>query len=202
MIRPRPRGGLRLQVVAVSASFLAAGICAAWGDEKPERFHVVRLREADGTGAREIDLARIGATQAKTAEFIRASITGMRSRVEEARFSGHRAGLPACAAAGERVVALAETVPPAFRRHVLYFVRAPRGGGRPSVLPAALPEPSAVFVLEAASLADVGALAKTLRRRVTLASAEFARAMGVRCADARVEFSADGRSARVRENPQ
>lgn len=195
-------GSLRNYLGSAAFAFLCAALCAAGSQERVERIEVVRLRQAEGTGVRPAELGRVEAAQRAAADLLRARIGGMKTRVEEARFSGHRTGLPGCRAHGERVVTLAQVVPEAYRGWVLYFVRAPRGGGRPSILPERLPEPSAVFVLEAASLADVGALSKILGGRVTLASEDFARAMGARCGDARVEFARDGRTALVREELQ
>jgi hypothetical protein len=99
----------------------------------------------------------------------------------------------------DRTARLEETVPVRYRKRTLYFVRAVQSGARPAILPRPLPQAAEVFVVEADRLAEVSALARTLGRRVTLATAEFARAVGVRCADSRVTFSEDGTSALVYE---
>lgn len=189
----------RAYAVPAAAALLAAWVLAAQAQEGRPRIAVTHAGEAEGRGARTVDLRRFEDHHRKTADLARHAIAGLGRRVEEVKASGHRAGLPGCAARKERSVRLAEPVPAKFRNAMLYFVRARAAGIRPAIMPAALPEGATVFVLEAAALGDVALLAKTLRTRVTLSSAEFARAMGVECADARVTFSADGTTAFVQE---
>jgi hypothetical protein len=119
--------------------------------------------------------------------------------VDEVKEGGHSAGLGGCRVRGDRTVSLDETVPARYRSRTLFFVRAPRGGARPGILPGTLPATAEVFVLEAERLRDVTSLARMLGRRVTLASAEFARAVGARCADSRITFTEDGATALVHE---
>ena len=182
------------------AALLVAGVLAAQAQEPDRGFSVVTVRAAEGLRGRPIDLRRIAEHQARMADLARGAFVGMGRRVELAKVQGHRSGLPGCERRAERTVRLAEPVPVRFRGSTLYFVSTGRGGLRPGLLPGTLPEGASVFVLESASLNDVIMLAKTLRSRVPLASAEFARAMGVRCADAVVTFSGDGRTAHVRED--
>ena len=183
-----------------AAVALALSMALAQAQEPPRRsFDVSRASAADGTGARAADLSGIGAAYERTRALAEKNIRSMVVRAREMKEEGHHAGLPSCRVRGERTEALAETVPQRFRALTLYFVRIPKGGARPRILPETLPESAEVFVLETASLSDVATLSRVLSRRVSLAPRDLARALGVQCADARVSFSADGKSSTVTE---
>lgn len=168
-------------------------------DGEAEGIVLCRHRGADGRGARPIDLAAIERNYRSIASEAARGFREFEVQVAKKPGLRRRTGLRSCEANEKRTVRLSETVPPEHRKRTLYFVHARRGGGRPSILPDRFPEGAEVFVLDADSAEDVALLSQTIRRRVTLASAEFAKAVGVRCADGRVTFSADGRSARVEE---
>jgi len=184
--------------VAFSAIALAF-LLRAEAQEDATRIEVCRHRTADGRGADKVDLARLGEEYRKVENRLSKEFAKAATRVEEAKLKGHHSGLRACGVRRERTVRLPQEIPPQFRRRTFYFVRVPRGGGRPAILPAAPPREAEVFVVEAESLGDVALLSKTLGRRVNVAGAELARAFGVDCANARVEPSADGSSATVYE---
>ncbi len=98
-----------------------------------------------------------------------------------------------------RRVTLKVPIPPRFRLHVFFFVRVPRGGDRPRILPRDLSKVTEVFALEAQSLKDVARLSKAIGRRVTLAGRDLAERLGVTHHDARVTFGRDGRTAVIQE---
>jgi hypothetical protein len=185
-------------IPATAAALLAVSLSHAREGEG-ERFEVLHVTAADGTGGAAADLGRIQAGYDRTLELLRKKAQGMYERTRELKTQGHHAGLPSCRVRGEREVRLKETVPPRFRSLTLYFVRVPKGGVRPGILPEALPRDGEVFALDAEALSDVAALSRTLARRVSLGTKEFAQAMGAACVDARITFSSDGTTAIVRE---
>lgn len=184
---------------AVLAAALLAFLLRAEAQEDSTRVEVCRHRAADGHGSDRIDVARLGEEYRKIEGRLSKTFAKAAARIEEAKVKGHHSGLRACEARGQKTVRLSEEVPPKFRRGTFYFVRAPRGGGRPRILPSPPGEEIEVFVVDAESLEDVALLSKTLGRRVNVAAAELARAFGVACANARVEPSADGCTATVYE---
>lgn len=192
------KGTGRYAIPAALAAILAVSFSHAQ-EGKGTRIDVSRRVAADGTGASPADLGRIQAGYDRTRELLRKKAASMVVRTRELRAEGHHAGLPSCRAREEHEKRLKETVPPRFRSLTLYFVRIPRGGARPGILPETLPQEAEVFVLETDSLSDVAELSRTLRRRVSLATREFAQAMGVGCVDSRVTFSSDGAVSTVRE---
>jgi hypothetical protein len=192
------KGALRYGLPAVLSATWALSLSHAQGGEGI-RLEVSRVTAADGSGGSPVDLGKIQTGYDRSQELLRKKAASMVLRTRELKADGHHAGLPSCRTGGEHEVRLKETVPPRFRSLTLYFVRIPRGGTRPGILPGSLPEEAEVFVLDAGSLSDVAELSRTLRRRVSLASKEFAQAMGVDCTEARVTFSTDGRNSTVRE---
>ena len=191
-------GTLRYAIPAALAATLAVSISQAQ-EGKETRIDVSRRASADGTGASSVDLGRIQAGYDRTRELLRKKAASMVVRTRELKAEGHHAGLPSCRARGEHETRLQETVPPRFRPLTLYFIRIPKGGARPGILPETLPQEAEVFVLETESLSDVAELSRALRRRVSLATREFALALGLGCVDSRVSFSPDGTTSTVRE---
>lgn len=188
-----PSLGLGLGAVAV-ALWLSAE-----AREGPGGLVVRRERALDGSGGAAVDLDGIERRYGELERQVRSALDRLPERLGEIKVAGHHAGLPACRARRTRAVPLSPAVPERIRSLTLYFVAVPRGGARPAILPRELPAASEVFALDASTLDDVAALSKTLRRRVTLASGEFASALGVVGPDARVTISSDGRIATVCE---
>jgi hypothetical protein len=179
---------------------VALGIAVAHAQERPRaEFQVSRVPAADGAGARPADLRRIEAAYDRVKADAQKKIGSMVVRAKAMKEEGHHAGLPSCRARGERSQTLAERVPERFRPLTLYFVRIPKAGGRPRILPETVPASAEVFVLDTASLDDVATLSRLLAKQVSLATKEFAAALGVRCGDSMVTFTPDGLAARVTE---
>lgn len=197
MSTPSWRPGAAVSVA--TAVGLSAYFAKAEEEEKAGRWRVVRARAADGLGAERVDLGALDREYRAMTGRLREEIREAARSVEKAKLGGYRSGLPSCSTSREREVVPARPLPRELSRAPLYFVRVDPGGGRPRILPAELPRGAEVLALEADSLADAGSLSRALGWRVTLASAEFARALGVRCANAEVTVSADGRTLRIRE---
>jgi hypothetical protein len=186
--------------LSVGAACALAVWVAASGQEAKPRLEVCRHPGADGKAAQAVDLRQIEAWHRELLRGTQKALKSFVGRAQGMKDRGHHALVRSCSAQGMREIRLEETVPPRFRGLTAYFVRAPRGGARESpILSASLPDQAQVFVVEAESLADVAALSKRLGRRVSLATKEFAQALGVTCTDARVTFSEDGRRSTVWE---
>ncbi len=183
-----------------AALALVIGVAVAHAQERPRAdFQVSRVPQADGGGARSADLRRIEIAYDRTKAEAQKKIASMVVRAKAMKEEGHHAEIPSCRVRGERTVTLVEKVPERFRGLTLYFVRIPKGGARPRVLPETLAASAEVFVLETSSLDDVATLSRILGKRVSLATKEFAAALGVRCGDAQVTFTSDGAGAAVTE---
>ncbi len=182
---------------------LAGVALAVWlsaeAQEGKSRIEVCRHRHVDGRASDPVDLTAVARLYRSTAAEVENAVKSGISGIAQTRLGGHHSGLRSCSASRERIVHLRAPVPPQLRKATLYFLRAPRGGLRPPVLPASLPQGAEVFVLDADSMKDAIALSKALGRRVTLATREFAQALGVECAPSRVTFDEGGRSSIVLE---
>lgn len=161
---------------------------------------ICRHQDADGRTSDHVDLERIERRYRTTWDDTRGALRKIRERVSQVEMKGYSAGVTRSRTSRRRTVRLKDPVPARFRRYTLFFVRVPRGGGRPRLLPRMLSVRSAVFALEADSLKDVERLSKTLGRRVTLAGRDLALALGVRAVDSRVTFGSEGKSATIEES--
>ncbi len=133
-----------------------------------------------------LDLLAVKAAYAKLKKKLEASLTGLEVDARGAFDRPIKSRLPSCTRIASRTEKVPKGIDARFRGRTLYFLAAPR----PERV--RLPEEIArnpeaeVFVLDGPNLRDVAGLAKTLTRPVRLATAEFARALGVRCANTRV----------------
>lgn len=190
--------GFRYGIPAALAALAAAALAGAQDMRKAELL-VERRPEADGREATPFEPGKVAAHYERTKTALGKAVSELQARVGEVRERGYDAGLAGCRIRTDRSVRLREAVPEPYQSRALYFVRVPRSGSRPGLLPPILPKDAEVFILQADRLSQAAALSRALGRRVTLARAEFANAVGVRCADARVTFSEDGRTALVHE---
>jgi hypothetical protein len=110
------------------------------------------------------------------------------------------AGLPACRSGSVRTRVLASGEASQLRGRVLYFTEIP-GAGRPLELPGEIAKNrgAEILVLRARSLESLPKIAETLGRPVSLAGAEFARALGVRCTNTWVQVSEKGDELELHE---
>ena len=171
----------------------------AEGGAAPESLEQCHHRSADGRDADRIDLNQLERRYRALQDGMLESLKKFARKVTPPKDKGHHSGVPPARSSRVRTVTLKALVHPRFRRHTFFFVRVPRGGGRPKILPRDLSKVTEVFALEAESLKDVQRLSKTLGRRVTLATAELARRIGVTHHDSRVTFSRDGKTAVIGE---
>lgn len=190
-----------LRAAGPAAAAIAAALLLRAEGQEPGRgkITVCRHASADGRQSARIDLDRVGRGYRAVASETASAFRSFRDQAAKATVGAYRSGLPHASSAETRDVELRETVPPTYRGRTFYFVSIPRGGARPPLLPSVLPREAEIFALEAESMEDVALLAKLLGRRVSLASAQFAQALGVHAHDARVTFSEDGKTAHVLE---
>ncbi len=111
----------------------------------------------------------------------------------------HHVGLPACRGSGYRQEKLKVDAPPGLAGRLLYFTslsdsesfRAPR-----EALDA---EGCVILLLDTKRPAEIGKLAGQIGKPVYLASADLARALGVRCSGTLVRISEKGDTLELRE---
>ena len=110
------------------------------------------------------------------------------------------AGLPACTGDSSRTAKVA--VERGFRLRGRAFYFASVGDPARFALPTEVErDPSVqVLILRTRSLGDLPELAKRFGRPISLAGAEFAKSLGVRCANTWVKFSEKGDEIEIRES--
>jgi hypothetical protein len=111
----------------------------------------------------------------------------------------YEAGLPACREDQVRTEPLSQARGARFRGKSLFFLST-TDPGRLSLPPEVERTPGAeILLLGVKSLRDLPEIARRLGRPVSLASAEFARALGVRCANTWVRISEKGDTLELHE---
>lgn len=109
-------------------------------------------------------------------------------------------GLPACKGESTRTAKVAPEKGARMKGRVLYFV-AVGDPSRIEVPPEVERDPSVqVLVLRVRSLGDLPEIAKRFGRPVNLAGSDFAKVLGVRCANSWVKFSEKGDEIEIRES--
>ena len=179
--------------VSVAMGVALATWFAAEARDESARIDICRHRKADGRRWSRVDLRDLDRRYRNLARQGKA-------RVEQsaARVLRHDAKHPACRRAGSRTIQFPQPLPGRARGATFYFIRIPKRG-LPRIVPRTLPRRSAVFALNAGSAGELARVSKGLGVRISLANREFARALGVRCADTRVVVSRDGRTAALYE---
>jgi hypothetical protein len=110
------------------------------------------------------------------------------------------AGLPACREEAVRLESLSPAQGSRFRGRTLYF-RSASDLARLSLPPEVGRIPEAeILIVQARSLKDLPEIAHRLGRPVSLASASFARALGVRCANTWLRISEKGDGIELHES--
>jgi hypothetical protein len=216
MVRERNEG--RLRAIGVLRETLGLGAPAllalslvllfrapdssAAAQADPQVREVPRLCERpheDQGEVRRIDLAVLtrGYEDLKS----RMEVAFSRATMEAGRTlaGGYESGLPACRARALREIELERLVPPALRGKKLYFARA-HDPARIDLLPALEgTKDLLVFILSASEVRNLAGVSKALDRPVSLASAEFARSLGVRCGNTWLEVDGEGRKVVLHE---
>ena len=111
------------------------------------------------------------------------------------------AGLPACRLEATRTQALPPAQASRFPGKRIYFVTA-ADPGRLRLPPEIEADPGAeIMVTGARRLSDLPEIARRLGRPVSLGTAEFAKALGVRCANTWLRISEKGEGSELHEAP-
>ena len=111
----------------------------------------------------------------------------------------HRTGFPACRGSELREVKLKDAAPPGLAGRLLYFASLEDPGAFRAPREAMEAEGCVVLLLDAKRTADIGKFAERIGKPVYLASAELARALGVRCSGTLVRISEKGDAIELRE---
>ena len=110
-------------------------------------------------------------------------------------------GLPACRGDATRTQGLPAALTSRFPGKLLYFVSA-SDLGRLRLPPEIEKNPGAeILVVRANHLSDLPEIARRLGRPVSLGTAEFAKALGVRCGNTWVKISEKGEGCELHESP-
>jgi hypothetical protein len=110
-------------------------------------------------------------------------------------------GLPACRGEATRTQALPAALTSRFPGKLLYFISA-SDLGRLRLPPEIEHSQAAeILVVRASHLADLPEIARRLGRPVSLGTAEFAKALGIRCANTWLRISEKGEGSELHESP-
>jgi hypothetical protein len=163
-----------------------AALCGAW-------------HRATGE-ALPLDLERVQRAYADLKGRVTKSLNAaLRSQPAQDLKKPYDAGLPACREDARRTLSLPPEQGRALRGRRFYFVRAlsPSQVSLPAEIER---DPGAqIFIVRARSLGDLPEIAQRLGRPVSLGSADFARTLGLGCANGWVRISEKGDSALVQE---
>lgn len=205
--RTRLVGFLPCALVPVAFFWIARGI-TAWaggvgregqGDDTP-KLSVCRHAELDHGAAQRTDLAAVRRAYATLKKDLEKTLVGQKAKAMEVLDLAHDSGLPRCGFGGKRSATLPEALPVQFRSRTFYFLRLDGGfEGVPWEGEIAEDARAEILVLAAKRPADAGNLAKRLKRPVTFATAELAKALGVTCGPAKVTVGENGRDLVIQE---
>jgi len=147
-----------------------------------------------------LDLARVKAAYASLKNRLTRALSerDLETAVDLAK--PYDTGLPACREDDVRTEPLPVEKGARFRGQALYFVSLPERGSL--TLPPLVESDKAtqILVLRARSLGDLPGLSKELGRPVHLATREFAKALGVRCANTWLKISEKGDAVEIHES--
>lgn len=111
----------------------------------------------------------------------------------------HRTGFPACRGFGSRKETLKDVAPPGLAGRVLYFASLAEPGDFRLPREAMEAEGRVVLLLDAKRVSDIGKVAHRIGKPLYLASAELARALGVRCSGTLARISEKGDAIELHE---
>lgn len=146
-----------------------------------------------------VDLAAVRRAYKDLAAQVTRSVDRLAVDVSNQFEQPYDAGLPACRGQSVRAGSLSVDRGARFRGRVLYFAAAPTP--ETFTLPPEIDvDPRAeILILQTRKLKHVAELSKRLKRPVSLASAEFAKTLGVTCANTRVKISEKGDGLELHE---
>jgi hypothetical protein len=214
---PEPPSGIRRllrEALGISLpALLAAGLFFALpavsrsqGDrgQAPKKTEAVSLcdqwhRGSGATTPLDLDLIKRAYADLKTR--VAKSLDRLNPAPTPGLDRSYDAGLPACRGAATRTEALPPAQASRFRGKLLYFVAAADLGRLP-LPPEIEGSPSAeILLVQARRLTDLPEIARRLGRPVSLGTAEFAKALGVRCANTWLKISEKGEGSELHEAP-
>ena len=165
----------------------------------PNLPQLVRLRKLDSGKSRYVNLRTIERKYVDLKATLTRSFSSVEVEFNKKLKTSHDAGLPACRGRSTREIRLPRPLPRELRGRWIYFAECPRTG--PLRLPSQIAEdPRAeILILKAHALGRLGDVSQQLRRRVSLASGDVAKALGVRCGNTMVEIKENGRALVIRE---
>jgi hypothetical protein len=140
----------------------------------------------------ELDLARVKRAYQDLKNRLARTLDAQRPELVTLLKKPYDAGLPACREDRVRTEPLSSEKGARFRGRTLYFAAVP-ASGQLTLPPEIEMDPGAeILVLRAGSLGDLPKIANTLGRPVGLGTAEFAKALGVRCVNTWIKISEKG----------
>jgi hypothetical protein len=208
---------LQGQVAIVGAGILGAAALAAAlffavpaaGGSQGEGPHATEKREpAAPCGERhrgggenaELDLAAVRRAYRGLAEGLGRSLDRSLGDLSQALRQPYDAGLPACRSDASRTEALEEGKAALYRGRLLYFAAASQWG-RVELPREVEQDPRAEILLtRLTTLGDLPGIRERLGRPVSLASAAFAKSLGVRCVNTWIKISEKGDAIELHES--
>lgn len=146
-----------------------------------------------------VDLAAVKRAYKDLAAQVTRSVDRLTIDVSNQFEQPYDAGLPACRGRSVRAGSLPAERGARFRGRVLYFAAAPSPETF-NLPPEIDADPRAeILILQTRKMKHVPELSKRLKRPVSLASAEFAKTLGVTCADTWVKISEKGDGLELHE---
>lgn len=153
-----------------------------------------------GAGATEtVDLAEIRKSYLGLKTKLDRGIARASENFEEFLERPHRTGLPACRGTSRREERLKDAAPPGLAGRVLYFASLDDAATFRAPREAIEAEGCVTLLLDARRVGEIGKLSERIRKPVYLASAELARALGVRCSGTLVRISEKGETIELHE---
>jgi hypothetical protein len=164
----------------------AAELCGAWHRGSGETV--------------PLDLSRVKRAYQALKDRLAQTLDTPRPEVAKLEKKPYDAGLPACREDGVRTVPLPRELGIRFRGRLLYFVSV-GALGHLALPPEVEKDPGAqILVVRAGSLGDLPEIAKELGRPVGLGTREFAKSLGVRCANTWLRISEKGDALELHES--
>ena len=160
---------------------------------------LVRRRDLDSGRSRHVDLRALARKYAELKAKLSRSLSQVEAEFPKKLKASHDAGLRSCRGRSTREVRLKNPLPRELRGRWIYFAQCPRTG--PLRLPPQIAkDPRAeILILKTHELGRLGDVSQQLKRRVSLASGDVAKALGVRCTNTMVEIKENGRVLVIRE---
>lgn len=147
-----------------------------------------------------LDLARVKAAYRDLKSRVTRAVDAQNASPAVDLRKPYDSGLPACSGEDTRTASMPLEKGARVKGRVFYFAAV--GDPARFALPPEVDRDPAVqvLILKTRSLGDLPEIAKRFGRPISLGSADFAKAMGVRCANSWVKFSEKGDEIQIRES--